>query len=129
MQLSALLYFMLSLFGVDVGRSTFVDRVVVDGAYALSSKATVEAGVARFECLRSTSGHCYYTLFPRECPAPSTAGGKLDPACLATPIERFVVANGDSRQLTGLNDFRLCVSDNDGAPGTGCQPPVPMASK
>jgi hypothetical protein len=129
MQLSALLYFVLSLFGVDVGRSTFVDRVVVDGAYALSSRATVEAGVARFECLRSASGHCYYTLFPRQCPPSSTTGGKVDAACLAKPIERFVVANGDSRQLTGLNDFRLCVSETDATPGTGCQPPVPMASR
>lgn len=124
MQLSALLYFMLSLFGVDAGRSTFVDRVVVDGAYALSSKATVEAGVARFECLRSASGHCYYTLFPRQCPTSSATG-----ACLAKPIERFVVANGDSRQLTGLNDFRLCVSDKDETPGTACHPPQPMASR
>ncbi|MBU8977412.1 MULTISPECIES: hypothetical protein [unclassified Lysobacter] len=128
MKLSALLYFVLSLFGCDVGRSTFVDRVVVDGANALVSRATVEAGVARFECLRSASGHCYYTVFPREC-ATSQSSGKVEAACLAQPIGRFTVANGDSRQVTGLNDFRLCVSDKDGTPGTGCQAPEPVAAR
>lgn len=120
MKFSALLYFVLSLFGCDVGRSTFVDRVVVDGASTLSSRATVEAGVARFDCLRSASGHCYYTVFPRECVASAT-DGKADATCLSKPIGRFAVANGDSRQVTGLSDFRLCVSDKDGAPGAGCR--------
>lgn len=125
MKLSALLYFLLSLFGVDVGRSTFVDRVSIDGVQSLYSKATVEAGVARFECLRSASGQCYYTVFPRDCAATSTTSRN---ACVSEPIKRFSVANGDSRQITGLHDFRLCVSEKDGTPGTGCQMPAPKAA-
>lgn len=122
MKLSALLYFVLSLFGCDVGRSTFIDRVGIDGVYSLYSKATVEAGVARFECLRSASGHCYYTLFPREC---DTKNG----ACPSQPIERFAVANGDTRQIAGLKDFRLCVSDEDATAGSGCEMPAPKAAR
>ncbi|HZX79200.1 hypothetical protein [Lysobacter sp.] len=128
MKLSALFFYVLSLFGCDVGRDTFVDRISIDGAQALYSKATVEAGVARFECVRSASGQCVYTLFPRECDgANASAKGKAD--CLSQPIEQFVVANGDTRQIAGLRDFRLCVSDEHAAPGPGCQVPQPMAKR
>lgn len=126
MKLSALFFYVLSLFGCDVGRDTFVDRISIDGAQSLYSKATVEAGVARFECLRSVSGQCHYTVFPRECDAATpSAKDKVD--CTSRPIEQFAVANGDSRQIAGLRDFRLCVSDGRAAPAPGCQasqPPV-----
>lgn len=125
MKLPALLYFVLSLFGCDVGRSTFVDRISVDGAHALYSRATVEAGVARFECLRSATGHCYYTVFPRDCGAGSAKGG----ACNEPPLQRFAVANGDSRQIAGLHDFRLCVSDRYATPEAGCRMPEPTAAR
>lgn len=128
MNLSALFSFLLALLGVDAGHSTFVDRVSVDGAQALYSKATVEAGVARFECLRSESGHCYYTLFPRDCSASPTAAKKTA-GCLSEPIEHFAVANGDSRQIAGLRDFRLCVSGDDGTPGPACQLPPTKAAR
>ncbi len=129
MKLSALFYFVLSLFGCDVGRSTFVDRVIVDGGQALYSKATVEAGVAHFECVRSASGHCHYTLFPRDCEAAPAAANRRASACESAPIERFVVANGDSRQITGLGDFRLCVSAGNRVEKTDCSMPGPMASR
>lgn len=116
MKFQALLYFVLSLFGCDVGKSTFVDRIVHDGATALDSRTVVEAGVARFECLRSASGQCYYTLFPREC----AASDAKDAPCLTTPIKRFAVADGDTRQISGLRDFRLCVSERDGTAAAGC---------
>jgi len=125
MKFQALLYFLLSLFGCDVGRSTFVDRIVHDGATALDSRTVVEAGVARFECLSSASGQCYYTLFPREC-ATAHAKGE-DAGCLAKPIQRFAVADGDTRQIAGLRDFRLCVSDEDVAAGAGCRVQAPNA--
>jgi hypothetical protein len=121
MKFQALLYFVLSLFGCDVGRSTFVDRIVHDGAYTLDSRTVVEAGVARFECLRSTSGQCYYTLFPRDC----SASNNKDAGCLTKPIQRFAVADGDTRQIAGLRDFRLCVSDEDVTAGAGCRMPAP----
>ena len=123
MKFQALLYFVLSLFGCDVGKSTFVDRIVHDGATALDSRTVVEAGVARFECLRSASGQCYYTVFPREC----SAARAKDAGCLARPIRRFAVADGDTRQIAGLRDFRLCVSDQDAAAGAGCRAPEPTA--
>ncbi len=126
MKFSALIYFVLSLFGCDVGRSTYVDRISVDGAHALYSRATVEAGVARFECLRSRSGQCYYTLFPSDCAATSA---KTAAGCLTKPIERFAVANGDTRQIPGLQRFRLCVSDEELAQGAGCQMPEPTAAR
>ncbi|MDR0184399.1 hypothetical protein [Lysobacter arvi] len=116
MKFQALLYFVLSLFGCDVGRSTFVDRIVHDGASTLESRAVVEAGVARFECIRSASGQCHYTLFARDCSAANAKSG----SCVSTPIRRFVVADGDTRQIAGLRDFRLCVSDEDGAVAPGC---------
>jgi len=123
MKFQALLYFVLSLFGCDVGRSTFVDRIVHDGATALDSRTVVEAGVARFECIRSASGQCYYTLFPRDC----SSADKKDTGCLARPIRQFAVADGDTRQIAGLRDFRLCVSDENVVAGTGCSTPKPSA--
>jgi hypothetical protein len=122
MKFSALLYFVLSLFGCDVGRSTFVDRIGDDGVHALYSRATVEAGVARFECLRSASGHCYYTVLPRDCDA-----GRR--GCSDEPLRRFAVANGDSRQIVGLHDFRLCVSDRDATPEADCRLPQPTVAR
>jgi hypothetical protein len=129
MKLMALLYFVLSLFGCDVGSSTFVHRIVVDGADMLYSKAYVESGVARFECLGSASGQCHYTLFPRECETASAATGARAGNCLVEPVERFAVAKGDSRQIPDLPSFRLCVSADEGAPGPDCEMPEPIAAR
>lgn len=120
MKLMALFYFVLSLFGVDVGGSTFVTRTVVDGADVLHSRATTEAGSARFECVRSASGQCHYTVYPRAC----TSG-----RCRSEPIERFALANGDSRQVPGLHDFHLCVSADGGLPGPDCEPAESLATR
>lgn len=122
MKLMALLYFVLSLFGCDPGGSTYVTRTVVDGADTLYSRATTQAGVARFECLRSTSGQCYYTVLPRECAPATTAKTPTSRAalCPSEPIERFAIAKGDSRQIAGLQGFRLCVSAEGGAAGSEC---------
>lgn len=128
MKFLALCYFVLSLFGCDVGRSTFVNRISIDGVDALYSRATVEAGVARFECLRSSSGRCHYSVFPPACAASSIAGDD-DGDCATAPVKRFALAKGDSRQLTGLSHFRLCVSA-DGAPlAPDCERPAPIAAR
>lgn len=127
MKLLALIYFVLSLFGCDVGRSTFVDRIGTEGVDFLYSRATVEAGVARFECLRSASGRCYYTLFPRDCASASGRKPQRPARCPSEPLERFVVANGDSRQIPGLLDFSLCVSAESATPEPDCRMPKPMA--
>jgi len=124
-KLIALCYFVLSLFGCNVGDSSFVHRTNVDGRDVLYSKAHVQAGVARFECLDSTSGKCHYAVYPREC-APAPAGAES--ACPAGSVRRFAIDRGDSRQIAGLRDFRLCVSANGGASGPDCEAAGPVAS-
>ena len=128
MKLMALFYFVLSLFGVDVGGSTFVHRSSADGADLLYSTATAQAGVARFECVRSASGQCHYTVYPSDC-APGPAATRNHDECLSEPVERFVLADGASRQIAGLHDFRLCVSADSGQPVADCATPTRIAAK
>lgn len=115
--LIALIYFVLSLYGVDIGGSTMVHRSYVDGADTLYSRVVAHPGLARFDCLRSASGQCHYTLVPRGCEAPA----RLLPAtpvelCRPAPVARFAVAPGDSRKVAGLQRFHVCVSTGDGTP-------------
>lgn len=107
-KLTALLCFALSLLGFDTGGSTLVHRASIGGTDTLHSRTTVQAGVARFECIRSTSGRCHYRVLPRGCassPASERATG-----CASRPVEDFTLDDGDSRQIAGLQNFRLCVS-------------------
>lgn len=101
-KLFALAAFLLSLFGFDTSRSTFVNREVFDGRELLHARATLEAGVARFECLASTSGLCYWSVSPMRCAASDTP-------CTPAPLRRFALAVDDSRQVTGVSQLRLCV--------------------
>lgn len=110
MKLMALIYFVLSLFGCDIGGSSYVTRTTVDGTDTLYSQTTTRAGIARFDCVRSASGACHYTVFPRECSPALLALKQQRDHCGSEPIERFAVADGESRQITGLQGFRLCVS-------------------
>ncbi len=128
-KLIALCSFALSLYGCDVGDSTFVHRVTGYGADTLYSTVTAQSGVARFDCLSSASGQCYYTLFPRDCAAPRAhaSAGKRSAYC-AAPVERFVVAQGDSRQVPGLPRFRPCVSAQAATPRPDCAVPTPVAA-
>ena len=112
-KLIVLCYFVLSLFGCDVGGSSFVYRTSADGRDVIYAKAHVQAGVARFECLGSESGQCHYTVYPRE----------------GAPLQRFAVAAGDSRQITGLRDFSLCVSADGGVRGPDCEVVEPVAAR
>ncbi|NLA68226.1 MAG: lytic polysaccharide monooxygenase [Gammaproteobacteria bacterium] len=123
----ALVYFILSLFGFDAGGMILVHRIE-DGSAAVHSRTRVEAGVARFECLQSASGECHYTVYPRS--RASRADGAEATGCGAAPAGRkFSVAAGDSRQITGLVDFGLCVSAAGGARGTGCQACAALARR
>lgn len=112
-KLVALLQFLLALAGCSPGGTTWTSRVE-DGRVALQSKASVQDGVARFECVKSSSGTCHYTLYPDAC------GG--DAACQLAPLQRFSVASGDSRQLTGMVGFRPCVRLDDTLPAADCHP-------
>lgn len=131
-KLLALCYVVLSLFGCDAGRSIHVTRSSVDGIDVLHARAVVQGGVARFECLRSASGRCHYTLFPEDCVPADPVTGSADAAaglCASAPLERFALAGGDRREIPGLRRFRLCVSDDEVLPGPDCAPPEPMAAR
>jgi len=131
-RLIAVCYFVLSLYGCDVGGSTLVHRTQVNGADTLYSKVVTHGGVARFDCVRSVSGQCHYRVFPRDCtssPASAT-GASQTPGkrCLSTPIERFAIANGDSRSIPGLQAFSVCVSADGSGTGTDCEMPERVAA-
>lgn len=102
--MTALLAFVLSLLGMDAPRSTFVHREDHDGRTVLHARASVEAGVARFDCIESATGLCYWTVQPPDC----TRG-----ACSS---RRFATAVHDSRQLAGFTRVRLCVAARADAP-------------
>ena len=112
-KLIALLQFLLALSGCSVGGITHTNRIDSDHTH-LTSKAHVQDGVARFNCLESSSGSCHYTLYPDAC------AGKAD--CQLAPLQRFTVARGESRQIAGLVDFRPCVATTGAPLGADCQP-------
>jgi hypothetical protein len=128
-KLIALCYFVLSLYGCDVGGSTFVHRTQVGGTDTLYIERGAQPGVARFDCLRSASGRCYYTLFPRECAPAHVPTGKRIDRCPTEPVRHFAIANGGSHQVAGLQRFRMCVSAEDGTPGPDCGRPEPIAAR
>lgn len=110
-RLMALITFVLSLFGCDTGASTFVHRVRADGAELLHSRVTLEAGVARFDCLGAGT-RCRFAIDTGAClPAPAKAAD-----CEASAV-RFALAPGESRQITGVHAARVCVSTEDGTAG------------
>lgn len=113
-KLLALVHFLLALSGCSLGGTSYSHRVAENGSDALYSKTHVKDGVARFECIASNSGACHYTLYPDAC------DGKTD--CELAPLQRFDVARGESRQLTGVTEFRPCVSSDAAALGPDCRP-------
>lgn len=108
--LIATLYFLLSLLGCDGGGTTLATRSTIDGEDVVFGKARIQAGIIRFECVRSASGQCHYTVFPRACTA-DPAPASPPPACASLPAERFMLAAGTSREVVGMSTtFDLCVS-------------------
>jgi len=122
----ALCSFVLSLLGVDLGASTQVHRAVADGIDTLYSRTTVEAGVARFECLRSASGQCHYAVLASGCGDAAPAAAEQ---CSTVPVDRFAVATGHSRQIPGLRRFDLCVGTEPGNAVRDCDIPEPIAAR
>jgi hypothetical protein len=113
-KLAALFAFTLSLMGCPLGRTTWSHRITGDHGDSLYSKAWAKDGRARFECVESSSGKCWYTLFRDDCDSD---------ACVDEPIARFAVARGDERELTGLRDFRFCVTRGAAQPRPDCREP------
>lgn len=118
--LLSMLQLLLSLAGCQFGARDFSDRISRDGHAVLDSRAHVEAGVARFQCVASASGRCHYTLFAAPCTAAAAAVGR--PGCGDTPLRRLTVARGQTRQLSGLPAFQLCVATVAGAVARDCRP-------
>ena len=127
--LTALLQLLLALFGVDVGGSTFSHRGNVDGVDTLHSIATVESGIARFECLASASGRCYYTVFPAACAgAPSLPGTRIG-HCDTQPPTHFDLPAGTRRDIAGLSVETLCVRADEAAVAVDCERPEAVAAR
>lgn len=99
----AIVMWTLSLFGVELGSQVRVDRIHADGADVLVSRVEARPTGTRVECVRSASGRCYYTVYPRAC-TPTTGH-----ACASSPVQRFALANGDGRQFDHLAGARVCV--------------------
>lgn len=108
----AVLVYTLSLFGFHVGGTSWSHRVTSDQGDALYSKAWAKDGMAHFECVQSSSGRCWYTVFPDDC---------TDARCNAKPIARFAIARGARRDFTGLADFRFCVARDAEVPPPDCR--------
>ena len=119
-KLVALLQFMLALVGCSLGGTSYTSRIDAGDA-SLYSKARVQDGVARFDCVDSSSGQCHYTLYPDAC-----AG---DADCRLAPLRRFSVARGESLQVAGLVDFRPCVSASADPLGPDCRPTGATATR
>lgn len=111
--LIAAIYFLLALFGCEVGGTTTVTRSIVDGMDIIHSKTRVQAGIARFECIASATGECHYTLFPSKC-------ASADGDCSKRPIDRFTLPKGDRREVVGLPKFDACVAQDDLARAEDC---------
>lgn len=115
-KLIALCYFVLSLYGCDIGGSTLIHLTQADGATALHSRVVERPGVARLECVQSATGQCHYTLFPRRCL-------EHDADCQTAPVRHFVVADGGSLQVLNLQRVDVCVSTEPGISAPDCQAP------
>lgn len=112
----AIIAYALSLFGIDVGSHTRIDHVSSNGTDVLYSKIVSQQTSTRFECVRSASGHCYYTVYGGDCAA---GVAKAASVCVPTAVAHFSLAGGESRQVAALPLSRLCVGMQ--APVAGCE--------
>ncbi|PNS08972.1 hypothetical protein [Solilutibacter silvestris] len=112
-KLIALFQFLLALSGCSQSGTTISHRIQSNDE-SLDSTIHIQDGVARFECVDSSSGQCQYTLYPDAC------SGKPD--CKLAPLQRFGVARGESRQLAGVVKFHPCVTTTTATLGADCKP-------
>lgn len=112
-KLIALLQFLFALAGYPLGGTIYSDHVGERGHELLRSQARADAASARFDCQASASGWCHYTLY--------AAGCQPTAACAQAPLLRFAVARGGSRQIAGLDAFRLCVATDAAPLGPDCR--------
>jgi hypothetical protein len=127
---ASLVYFVLSLLGVDLGSHVYVDRIRGEGADTLYSRVVEQPTATRFECVRSASGQCHYTVFAEQCtPKPAATSGSPDRHCQTMPVERFALADGGTREIPALPGFRLCVSTQARSTGSDCDAAPAVAAR
>ena len=102
----AIIAWTLSLFGIEVGSQVRVDHIRSQGTDVLTSRVVARPAGTGVECVRSASGHCYYTVFADAC-TPATAA--LGAHCERKAIGHFALANGGHRQLATLSPTAVCV--------------------
>lgn len=92
----------------------------VDGVQVNSTKAVVNGGDARFECLASASGRCHYVVFAGACGS-SAGEGVRDRTCATAVVDRFVLRAGQSREVRALpGRIRYCMDHEAMPAGPGC---------
>jgi hypothetical protein len=110
----AIIVWTLSLFGIEVGSRVQVDHIRSNDTDVLVSRVVARPTGTRFECVRSASGQCYYTVRPSACIP--REGVKCD----GTSVAQFALANGASRQMASLSKARICVSADATAARSDC---------
>ena len=105
---------LVTLSACGITATSYSNRIASTGHDVLYSQAPMKDGVTRFECKASDSGNCHYTLYPDAC------AGKAD--CALAPLQRFSVARGQTREIAGLQGFRVCVGTDDQPMGADCRP-------
>jgi hypothetical protein len=123
--LLAVVFYALSLFGIDIGSHTRVDRIQSNGTDVLYSKVIAQPTVTRFECLRSASGQCYYTVYAGDCGTAANLAANRRQDCAS--VDRFALARGDARQMTARPGLRMCVSAEAHAAAPDCNASVALA--
>lgn len=106
--LLAIIFYALSLFGIDIGSHTRIDRIRSNDTDVLYSKVIAQPTGTRFECLRSASGQCYYTVYASDCGTTTKPAAGHTRGC--APVDRFALARGGARQMTARPGLRMCVS-------------------
>lgn len=133
-RLIAIVVYALSLYGVDLGGSTFDLRPAMADAGTLHGRVVMYPGLMRFECLRSSSGRCHYTVYPRSrCPAPvetmSTDSMGARGHAGRCGLWQFSLPGGSSRQVLSLRAFDVCISVDPASPQRDCTAPNALASR
>ncbi|WP_266158806.1 hypothetical protein [Dyella silvatica] len=118
----ALTLSLLSLFSCDHQPGTTIVTISSDDSEKLFA-ATIKLshGIGDFQCARSTEGNCYYVVFLNHCVAGSTGDHQAAGQCTAKLLEQFMLASGQSKQISGLPDgVKSCVAHEAIPVAPGC---------
>lgn len=92
-----------------------------DNEHLFAATAKLSHGIGDFQCAESNEGSCYYVLFLNQCVAGSAGNHQAAGQCTAKLIEQFMLAAGESKQLSGLPDgIKLCVAHDAIPVAPGC---------